>query len=406
MGVVEKNFHYKARDQQGVVSEGTIEAESKEYVVQRLKKQGYYISNVEEVEERSEISFSFNFFQGVGLKDLVLFSRQFATMIKSGVSLVRSLTILARQVGNTTLQETIEKVQEDVESGSSLSEAMAEHRDVFPQLFISMIAAGETGGVMDEVLEEMADHFERENDLKQQVTSAMAYPAVITLVAIVVVFFLIVVVLPSFVGIFAGLDTQLPLPTRILLQVSDIMSNYWYLLIGGLVAFFGGIYFYYQTEDGKKQIDWLLLKTPLIGDLITKISIARFSSTLSILLTSGVSILEGLEVVSNIISNQIIAERISQAQINVREGNSFTAPLSRDNVFPPLVIQMIKVGEETGSLEEMLEKVSDFYDQEVEYKVESMVSLIEPALILGLGLVVGSIVAAVMLPMFSMMQGF
>ena len=403
---MEKNFHYKARDQQGVVSEGTIEAESKEYVVQRLKKQGYYISNVEEVEERSEISFSFNFFQGVGLKDLVLFSRQFATMIKSGVSLVRSLTILARQVGNTTLQETIEKVQEDVESGSSLSEAMAEHRDVFPQLFISMIAAGETGGVMDEVLEEMADHFERENDLKQQVTSAMAYPAVITLVAVSVVFFLITVVLPSFVGIFSGLDTKLPLPTRVLLQVSDIMSNYWYLLFGGVVAVIGSIYFYYQTEAGKKQIDWLLLKTPLIGDLITKISVARFSSTLAILLTSGVSILEGLEVVSNIISNQIISERIAEAKINVSEGNSFTAPLKRDNVFPPLVIQMIKVGEETGNLEEMLDKVSDFYDQEVEYKVESMVSLIEPALILGLGLVVGSIVAAVMLPMFSMMQGF
>ena len=403
---MERSFHYKARDQEGVVSEGTIEAENKEYVVQRLKEQGYYISNIEEVEERAEVSFNLDLFQGVGLKDLVLFSRQFATMIKSGVSLVRSLTILARQVDNAKLQETIEDIQGEVERGSSLSEAMAEHKDVFSQLFISMIAAGETGGVMDEVLEEMADHFERENDLKQQVTSAMAYPAVITLVAIVVVFFLIVVVLPSFVGIFAGLDTQLPLPTRILLQVSDIMSNYWYLLIGGLVAFFGGIYFYYQTEDGKKQIDWLLLKTPLIGDLITKISIARFSSTLSILLTSGVSILEGLEVVSNIISNQIIAERISQAQINVREGNSFTAPLSRDNVFPPLVIQMIKVGEETGSLEEMLEKVSDFYDQEVEYKVESMVSLIEPALILGLGLVVGSIVAAVMLPMFSMMQGF
>nr|WP_275579402.1 type II secretion system F family protein [Halanaerobacter jeridensis] len=371
-----------------------------------MKKQGYYISNVEEVEERSEISFSFNFFQGVGLKDLVLFSRQFATMIKSGVSLVRSLTILARQVGNTTLQETIEKVQEDVESGSSLSEAMAEHRDVFPQLFISMIAAGETGGVMDEVLEEMADHFERENDLKQQVTSAMAYPAVITLVAVSVVFFLITVVLPSFVGIFSGLDTKLPLPTRVLLQVSDIMSNYWYLLFGGVVAVIASIYFYYQTEAGKKQIDWLLLKTPLIGDLITKISVARFSSTLAILLTSGVSILEGLEVVSNIISNQIISERIAEAKINVSEGNSFTAPLKRDNVFPPLVIQMIKVGEETGNLEEMLDKVSDFYDQEVEYKVESMVSLIEPALILGLGLVVGSIVAAVMLPMFSMMQGF
>ena len=401
---MEKNFHYKARDSEGLVSEGTIEAENKEYVVRRLKERGYYISNIEEVEEESELNFELNLFNSVSLEDLVLFSRQFATMIKSGVSLVRALNILAQQVRNKNLQAAIQNIQDKVQSGNSLSEAMSEE-DVFPQLFISMIAAGETGGIMDEVLEEMADHFERENELKQQVTSAMAYPAVITLVAVSVVIFLITVVLPNFVGIFSGLDTKLPLPTRILLKVSALMSSYWYLLIGGIVAVIASIYFYYQTEGGKERIDRLLLKLPLVGDLITKIAVARFSSTLAILLTSGVSILEGLEVVSNIISNQKIAERISEAGVNVSEGNSFTAPLSRGGLFPPLVTQMIKVGEETGNLEEMLEKISDFYDQEVEYKVDSMVSLVEPALILGLGLIVGSIVAAVMLPMFSMMQG-
>ena len=403
---MEKRFHYKARDQEGIVSEGTIESENKEYVIRRLKEQGYYISNIEEVEERTGISLDLSFLKGVGLKDLVLFSRQFATMIKSGVSLVRTLTILAQQVSNSKLKEAIQDIQSEVESGSSLSEAMAEQDDVFPQLFISMVAAGETGGVLDEVLEEMADHFERENQLKQQVTSALAYPSVITVVAVVVVFFLIAVVLPNFVGIFSGLGTQLPLPTRLLLKVSNFLSNYWYLLIAAIAAVIAVIYFYYQTDNGKRQIDWLLLKVPLVGDLITKVSVVRFSSTLAILLASGVSILEGLEVVSNIISNQIIADRVLEAKSSVRDGNSFTAPLQRNNIFPPLVIQMVKVGEETGNVEEMLEKISDFYDQEVEYKVEGMVSLIEPVLILGLGLVVGSIVAAVMLPMFSMMQGF
>ena len=265
---MEKNFHYKARDSEGLVSEGTIEAENKEYVVRRLKERGYYISNIEEVEEESELNFELNLFNSVSLEDLVLFSRQFATMIKSGVSLVRALNILAQQVRNKNLQAAIQNIQDKVQSGNSLSEAMSEE-DVFPQLFISMIAAGETGGIMDEVLEEMADHFERENELKQQVTSAMAYPAVITLVAVSVVIFLITVVLPNFVGIFSGLDTKLPLPTRILLKVSALMSSYWYLLIGGIVAVIASIYFYYQTEGGKERIDRLLLKLPLVWALIT-----------------------------------------------------------------------------------------------------------------------------------------
>ena len=343
--------------------------------------------------------------RGVGLSDLAVFCRQFSTMINSGLSLVRSLEILAQQTTNYKLREAIISIQDNVESGISLSNALELNNDIFPKLFISMIEAGETGGLLGEILEEMADHFENENDLKQKVTSALIYPAVISMVALGVVIFLVVCILPTFIDIFANMNVELPLPTRILLNLSSFLSGIGGLIVLGIILL--GLFFifrYYNTEKGKRVIDNLLLKIPLVGDLITKIAVTRFTSTLAILIESGVSIIDSLEVVSKIMTNQIIANRVIEARESISEGESIADPLSVNDTFPKMVLQMIRVGEETGALARMLEKVTYFYDREVEHKIQSIVSLIEPALIVTLGLVVGGIVISIMLPMFKMVN--
>ncbi|WP_408956429.1 type II secretion system F family protein [Natroniella sp. ANB-PHB2] len=390
-----------------MLTEGRIEAESESAVVMRLRNRGYYITSIEEVSVGGGgLRDRFHQLQKVNLKDLSLFCRQFATMIDSGLTLVRSLNILAEQTTKHKLREAINSVRENVEGGMALSEALAEEDQIFPQLFISMMEAGEIGGVLDETLNEMADHFERENDLNQKITSALAYPVVIMLVAMGVVVFLVGVVLPTFVNMFAGMDIALPLPTRILMVITGFITNYWYLILLVLATGVFALYRYYQSEDGRRGIDDLLLKIPLVGDLLIKIAVTRFSKTLSILIRSGVTILEGFEVVARIMTNQVIAERIMEARQSVSEGQSIATPFVQDGLFPTMVLQMIRVGEETGNLDGMLEKVADFYEREVEYKVDAMISLIEPAMILILGVVVGGIVISVMLPMFEMIQGF
>ncbi|MGM0472413.1 MAG: type II secretion system F family protein [Bacillota bacterium] len=406
MIAIAKLFHYQVRNRSGNKLEGTIEAESKAVAIRRLKEQDYFITAIEEQDNSGRSLLNLDRFKKVKLEDLTLFCRQFATMIDSGLTLIKALSILSEQVSNVKLKQALENVRESIEEhGLSLSKAFQEE-DVFPQFFISMVEAGETGGILDEVLLEMADHFEKENELKQKITSALAYPLVITLVAVGLVVFLITVILPTFVDIFAGLSIELPLPTRILLGLSDIVANYWYLLVGGFVGIILVLYKYYQTSSGKNQIDHFLLKLPLVSDLIIKVSVARFSRTLGILLASGVSILESLEVVSRVVSNQVVIRQIREARESVSTGESMARPLQKSDIFPAMVVQMIRVGEETGNLDQMLVRLANFYDQEVEHKVEAMVSLIEPALILVLGVVVGGIVIAMMLPMFDMMQGF
>ncbi|MCK8816855.1 type II secretion system F family protein [Natroniella sulfidigena] len=390
-----------------MLTEGRIEAESEKAVVMRLRNRGYYITSIEEISVGGGgLRERFHQLQKVNLKDLSLFCRQFATMIDSGLTLVRSLNILAEQATKHKLREAINSVRENVEGGMSLSEALAEEDYIFPQLFISMMEAGEVGGVLDETLNEMADHFERENELNQKITSALAYPVVIMVVAMGVVAFLVGVVLPTFVDMFAGMDIDLPLPTRILMMITSFVANYWYLILLTTVAMIFALYRYYQSEDGRRRIDALLLKIPLVGDLLIKIAVTRFSKTLSILIRSGVTILEGFEIVARIMTNRVIAERIMEARQSVSEGQSIATPFVQDGLFPTMVLQMIRVGEETGNLDGMLEKVADFYEREVEYKVDAMISLIEPAMILILGIVVGGIVISVMLPMFEMIQGF
>lgn len=397
-------FYYEARNKQGDKLKGEVQAESEKVAAAKLKKQGYYITNLELNEKKEGIGKSIKKLKGVGLGDLAVFCRQFSTMINSGLSLVRSLEILTEQTGNYRLREAILSVKENVENGMSLSNAL-QREDIFPKLFISMVEAGETGGLLGETLEEMADHFESENDLKQKVTSALAYPAVISVVAIGVVSFLVVGILPKFVSMFADMNVNLPLPTKLLLKTSKFLAGPGGLFVLGVVLLtLFLLYRYYKTKKGKVQIDSLLLKVPLLGDLITKIAVSRFTSTLAVLIESGVSIIDSLDIVSRVMTNQVIANRVVEARESISEGESIADPLATNNIFPKMVLQMIRVGEETGSLAGMLKKVTYFYDREVEHKIEGLVSLIEPALIVFLGLIVGGIVISIMLPMFSMVN--
>ncbi|TDX53036.1 type II secretion system F family protein [Orenia marismortui] len=403
--IIAQVFLYKARNQSGELTEGLIEADNEEIVVKRLREKGFYITSIEkEADDQNNINLNLKALSRVGLKDLALFCRQFSTMVSSGLSLVRSLDILSDQIQNPKLKDAINSVQGKVQEGMSLSVAMKQEKKIFPQLLISMIEAGEIGGLLDNTLEEMSNHFESEHELSQKVRSALAYPIVIAIVAVFVVVFLVGWILPKFAGIFAGSGQQLPLVTRSLLEMSKLFKSHWYLIPVIIGAPIAAVYFYYQSENGRKRIDSLLLKLPIFGDLITKISVARFSKTFGVLLDSGVSILEGLDIVSKLMGNKAIADVIRESKQSISEGESIAIPLRKNGIFPRMVLQMIKVGEETGRLDEMLLKIADFYEKEVEHKVEAVVSLIEPLMILVLAGVVGFIVLALMLPMFDMIQ--
>ncbi|OCL28140.1 type II secretion system protein F [Orenia metallireducens] len=397
-------FVYKARNTEGSSLEGLMDADNEQIVAKRLRDKGYYIISIKKYEDRN-IHINFKAFTRVTLKDLAVFCRQFSTMINAGISLVRSLDILLSQSTNLKLKETILSIKEKVEGGMALSKALEEEKKVFPRLFISMVAAGEAGGLLDESLEEVAAHLENENEMKQKVTSALVYPIIISIVSVFVVIFLTVGVLPTFVDMFAGMDMELPAITEFVLASSDFLSSYWWFVLAILGVGVGAIYSYYRIEQGRRNIDKLLLKVPLIGDLSTKLATARFSKTLSVLISSGVPIIESLDIVAKIMTNRVVAENILEAKKAITEGESMVLPLRHGRIFPKMLLQMVKIGEETGRLDEMLLRVSGFYEKEVENKVNGMVSLIEPLLIVGLGIVVGGIVLSIMLPMFNMLDG-
>ena len=394
-------YKYKVRDKQGNLFKGLIEADDESAALKQLRNRDYYPISVEEAREQKDLNEFFQRFKKVSTYDLVLFSRQFATMIDSGLSMVRTLKILSSQTENPKLREAIVSLREKVESGTALSTAM-EEEDVFPKLFVSMIRAGESGGVLSGVLNEMAGHYERANELKQEVKSAMTYPIVVILISIVVVVGLIAFVLPGFTQIFGDIGGELPVVTRALLALGDFMRAYWYVFpLLGLAGFLG-IKYYYATDEGEKAIDALLLKIPMFGDLIRKSSVSRFSQTMSVLISSGVSILESFELTAEIVENRVISDVIKESRKSISGGESIAAPLERTEVFPPMVLQMIKVGEETGTIDEMLGKVANFYEDEVRYAVDGLVSMIEPVTIAVLGIVVGLILYSVMGPMFEM----
>jgi type IV pilus assembly protein PilC len=400
-------FKYSAKDNSGRLISGVIEADNDAMVIERLRDMGFFITNLERTVERTDV---FQYLQGmfgIGLKDLAIFSRQFSTMVNSGLSLVRTMSILEQQTTNKRLREIIAAVRTDVEAGRPLSDAMGRHPRAFSSLYVNMVKAGETGGVLDEVLDRVAAYLEKEQALRSKIRSAMVYPTLLTVAALGGLFFMTIVILPQFESLFKelGAGGQLPLPTRVAMAVSAFIRGYWYIGFGVLVALVIMLRRYLQTPGGRARYDRFKLKMPVLGELNRKIVVARFTRTLGTLISSGVPIMQSLEVVSKAIDNTVIGNAIDAVRASIREGQTIAIPLQFSGVFPPMVVQMAKVGEETGQLEQMLEKVADFYDVEVEATVASLTSLLEPILIIFMGVVVGAMVISLYLPIFALATG-
>lgn len=399
-------YAYTGKDRKGKMLKGTMNAGSKQEVAQRLREQGYYVVSIAEKKEKQEIKLEFFQPKRVKLGDLVVFCRQMATMFESGLSLVETLEILADQTDNKVLKDVTRQVLQDVEVGKTLFAAMSAHPKVFPKLFRQMIKAGEAGGVLETVLNRMADHYEKELALNQKIKSALMYPMVIVFVAIGVVIFLMTAVIPNFVSMFAGFGRDLPLPTQIIISVSSWMQSFWWVIMGGLAALIMAFKWYYNQPQGRFQVDSFLLRMPVFGPMLRKVTISQFSRTMSTLTSSGVPLLDALRIVEEVVGNQVIAKSLNDARSKLGEGVPLSRPLIASKNFPKMVTQMIHIGEETGALDTMLSKIADFYDQEVDSAVQGMVSLIEPVLIVVIAVVVGFIVISIMLPMFDMIAAF
>jgi type IV pilus assembly protein PilC len=401
-------YNYVAKDALGKVITGTSEAENEQILVRRLREKGYWVQKVNPAKTASRQQAKPKSGSGMGAsfgrvsgRDLAVFCRQFATMIDAGVSLVRCLSVLEEQSGSARLRAIIREIQAAVESGETLSRALGRWPRVFGNLFVGLIRAGEVGGVLDETLNRLATFMEENEALRRKVKSAMTYPVLVMTFALIVVIGLVTFILPQFVEVFRdlGIDDNLPRPTQILVQISEFLTTRWYMLVGGVVLFVVGFSQYIHTRIGRRHWDWVRLKIPIFGKLNHKICIARFSRTLSTLLASGVPILQALETVAGTVDNEIIADAILAARAAIREGEQIGDPLQRSGMFPPMVVQMVAIGEETGSLDAMLSKIADFYESEVDATLASLTAALEPILIISLGFVVGFIVISMFMPL-------
>jgi type IV pilus assembly protein PilC len=394
-------FEYTARSQTGQIQKGQMDVASKDDVSSYLRKNRLILVSVREAPKQIKLSMGG---PRVKTRDVVIFTRQFATMINAGLPLVQSLNILAAQTENKTLAEITRAVVYDVESGNTLADAFSKHPKCFSQLYVNMVAAGEAGGILDTILLRLATFLEKNDALVRKVKGAMIYPGVIMTVAGGAITVLLVFVIPTFQNMFASANLELPLPTRIVIGMSNFLIGYWWailLSIGGIIF---AIRSYYATAPGRLQIDRMLLKAPVLGDVIRKSAVSRFTRTLGTLVSSGVSILEGLEITAKTAGNQVVHDAVMMSRQSIAGGETIAAPLEKSKVFPPMVISMIAVGEQTGGLDEMLSKIADFYDEEVDVAVSALVSLMEPAMIVLLGVIVGGMVIAMYLPIFDMMN--
>jgi type IV pilus assembly protein PilC len=394
-------FQYQVRDKTGKIVSGTLDAESQAAVAQKLTSMGYATVSISKAGGGMKTELRIPGFGGkVKLKDLAVMARQFATMINSGLSLLRALNILSEQTPNKKLAEVLAQVRNDVETGNPLSGAMAQHPAIFPPLMINMIRAGEVGGFLDGVLLQIAENYEAEVRLKGKIKSAMTYPVVVFVMAILAVTGMLLFIVPVFARMFEGLGAELPLPTRMLMFLSDLLKVAFPFIIIGLIAFV----FVWRRIKHKEQVRNLLdpvkLKMPVFGGLNQKIAVSRFTRNFGTMLHAGVPILQSLDIVADTSGNVVVARAVRDVQESVRNGESLTAPLANHSVFPPMVVQMMSVGEDTGALDEMLHKISDFYDQEVEATTEALTSLIEPLMIAFLGGIVGAMIIAMYMPIF------
>ncbi|MCM2980571.1 MULTISPECIES: type II secretion system F family protein [Niallia] len=391
-------YKYTGRDRKGT-KKGIITASSKREAMVQLKEKGIKITEINEVPETlltKEITFG----SPVKLQDFVIYLRQFATLIKAGISVVDATAILAEQTESKALRKALLVVEQDLKDGNPLSSAAAKHRKVFSSMFVNMIRAGEATGSMDETLERLANHFEKQHYTKQKIISALTYPIAIAIIAFIVVIFLLVSVVPTFVDMFADFDSELPAITQFVLSASSFMQKFWWLVSLLLIAFIIAIMVIRNNKAAKFYLDYFLLRVPIFGKILQKAAIARMTRTLSSLFSSSVPILQAISIVERVIENEVMAKVLVQSRGALEQGQSLTVPMKAHWVFPPLVTQMIAIGEETGSLDEMLAKVADFYEKEVDTATDRLKSLIEPIMIVFLASIVGTIVSSILIPMF------
>jgi len=393
-------FVWEGKTRQGTVQKGELAANNKEEVLTLLRKQN--ILPIAVNAKSREIKFKFGQ-PKVTDKDVVILTRQLATMIDAGLPLVQCLDILGSQTENKTLATVVGQVRSDVESGATFADALKKHPKVFDNLYVNMVAAGEAGGILDTILQRLAAYMEKFAKIKRQIKSAMIYPSVILFVAVSVVALLMVVVVPMLANMFADMGQALPLPTRIVIAISNFLKGWGGLgTLIGIIGFFVGLKQFRKTEKGLRMTDAFALKVPVAGSLIQRVAVAKFTRTLGTLLTSGVPILEGLLIVSRTAGNKVVEESIVTTRQSVSEGKTLAEPLSKAKVFPAMVVQMISVGEATGALDNMLNKIADFYDDEVDSGVAALTSMLEPMLMIFLGVTVGFVIVAMYMPIFQM----
>lgn len=393
------SFKYVAKDNEGKAATGFFEAADRAAAIDALRKKGLIIISVNEALPKTKSVFSFRK-KKIKIDDLVVFSRQLATMVDAGIPLVGALDILGEQIENKAFGDIILKIRNDVETGSSLSEALWKHKKIFSTLFVSMVKAGESSGMLDEILDRLATYLEKTSALQKKITSALVYPAVVSGMALSITLLLLLKVIPIFKTIFAGFGADLPKPTMVLIMISDTIQKYFLFIviaIGLIASFFAR---YINTEKGRLKADALSLKLPIFGILFRKVAISKFTRTLSTLIKSGVPILNSLEIVGKTAGNKAIEVAIEKVRTNVREGEGIADPLGKSGLFPPMVVRMVAVGEQSGELEKMLSKIADFYDEQVDAAVSALTSLIEPLIIAFLGVVIGTIVICMFLPIF------
>jgi len=391
-------FKYEGRDRSGKKS-GKVTANSKREAVLKLSELGIRITNIEEIPE-TLLTKDIAIGNPVKLQEFVIYLRQFSTLLRAGVTIVDATNILAKQTSSKPLRKALEQMEDDLKSGQALSVAAAKHKRIFSSMFVNMIRAGEASGSMEETLDRLAIQYEKQHRTKQKIQSALAYPMAVAIVAVVVVIFLLVSVVPTFVSMFEGFGAQLPAITLFVLNSSIFMQEYWYIVILFFAAVFSTFYVLRKNKQTKYYLDVVALRMPIFGSMIQKAVLARMTRTLSSLFSSSVPILQSLLIVEKIVENEVVAKVIANSRVSLENGLSLTEPMKKHWAFPPLVTQMIAIGEETGSLDEMLGKVADFYEEEVENSTDRLKSLIEPLMIVLLAGIVGTIVIAIIVPMF------
>ncbi|NTU59792.1 MAG: type II secretion system F family protein [Deltaproteobacteria bacterium] len=394
-------YAWEGKTKSGEVRKGTLEAPNEAVVTAQLRAQKIAPTRIKKSMGAMSLKIP-GFKRKVSTKDVVIFTRQFATMIDAGLPLVQCLDILSTQQENPTFKEILLKVKEDVEAGNTFADALAKHPSVFDRLFVNLVAAGEVGGILDTILNRLAAYIEKAMNLKKKVKGAMVYPATVVAVAVLVVAIILIFVIPVFQSMFAGAGKALPAPTLFVIALSNFTKKYFLLIAIVLFLIVAGLKRVYRTDKGRASFDRLFLKLPILGPLIRKVSVAKFTRTLGTLISSGVPILEGLDVVAKTAGNYVVEQAIIKTRESISEGRTIAEPLKETKVFPPMVVQMIAVGEATGALDQMLSKIADFYDTEVDEAVGALTAAIEPLLMVFLGGAIGGLVVSMYLPVFQM----